>query len=61
MSLAVERRAPAPASVGTSQVPTGAPPASCPGARRARIGADSVIAVSFMPRGSRIRFVTSSS
>ena len=61
MSFTVERNAPAPASVGRSQLRTTAPATEWPSARCAIIAGVNVIRVSFIPSGLRIRSVTSAS
>ena len=53
-SLAVERSAPAPASVGRSQFLTGAPNALWPVASRAFSSGDSVMRVLLIPSGWQI-------
>ena len=61
MSFAVERRAPAPANVGESQLPTGSSSRLCPVAMRARTAGGSVIPVDAMPNGPVIRARTNAS
>jgi hypothetical protein len=60
-SFALERSAPAPASVGKSQFLAIPPLGSCPATRRFRSGSESVMVVLFIFSGSRMRARTSSS
>lgn len=61
ISFAVDRSAPAPASVVTFQLPTRSSLLLCPEARRAFMSRDSAIHVLFMPSGAQIRVRTSDS
>jgi len=61
MSLADDRSAPAPASVGMSQFLVGFNDGSCPVASLARISGVSVMLVLVMPSGPVIRVFTSDS